>query len=413
LTFHKPALPRSLDWLPVADALAIIQKNYSPLTALQIIPVAKACGSILAEPLYASRANPPVTNSAVDGYGFSSESVTATKKLRLLDEQVEPGIPFKQSIPKGGAVKILTGSQIPEEIDTIIMQEDATIHDGYLIVNLPIKKGSNIRGLGEDIKSGERLLAKGHRITASDLATLIAAGITQMTVYKPLKVAVLSTGSELASHQEEPIHSQVIDTNRPLLLSMIDKWGFEPIDLGKVIDCPERIRERLDHGTEKADVILTSGGASSGSKDYISSLLRTEGKLHFWYIAVKPGRPLIFANWNQTLVFGLPGNPIAAFVCTLIFGLPLLKQLAGQTEWKPQSFMIQASFNKSKKPGRIEYWRARINADGFAEVFASEGSGLTTSLLWSNGLVEVAESTTQIQTGDLVKYFPYSSFELL
>ena len=407
----ETTLPPGVDWMPVSKALKIIHESFQPKSNTQCKSVSKAVGSIVSEPIYSVRANPPATNSAVDGYGFSYKSLSGSNPLKIIEEQIEPGTPFLGILGKGEAVKILTGSQIPQGVDTVLMEEEASIQDDRIAVKKPIKKGLNIRVQGEDVKKGDLLFSKGQRIGSSDVATLIASGVKEVSVYQNLQVAVLSTGNELVAHQNNLLDYQVLDTNRPMLLAMIRRWGFDPIDLGFAVDCPESIRQKLDEGSDVADVILTTGGASSGNKDFISKLLKNEGEIFFWRIAVKPGRPLVFAQWKNAFVFGLPGNPIAAFVCALIFGLPLLKQLAGEVNWRPLSYKVPAGFDKNKKAGRTEYWRSRINPEGYVDIFGSEGSGLTTSLLWSNGLVEVEEQATSVRKGDLVKFIPYSSFE--
>ena len=203
---------------------------------------------------------------------------------------------------------------------------------------------------------------------------------------------------------------QVYDANKPMLLSLADKWGHIAVDLGHARDERENVGELLSCGAENCDAILTSGGASAGDEDHISALLTAEGQLNTWRIAVKPGRPLALGMWRETPVFGLPGNPVAAFVCTLIFARPALQVMAGAHWTKPEAFSVPAAFQKNKKRGRTEYIRARLNSAGQAEAFRSEGSGLTSGLTWSSGLVELDEEPRAIRHGDLVRFIPYSSF---
>ena len=387
-----------------------MQHHYAPINRTEIIPVDKAIDRVLAKPLTVLRTNPPLSNSAVDGYGFATRSLTRSKMLKLEDGQLEPGAVVDRAIPPDAAIRILTGSPIPEGVDTVLIQEHAKVEKGCLIVEKSPEAGCNIRVAGEDVRAGDQLLPRGHKILASDLATLMAAGVSEVEVYSRLRVAVLSTGNELVFPGASAQSHQIIDSNRPMLLAMIAKWGYEPIDLGSAQDVQAQVRSKLDSGSHRADAILTSGGASAGNRDYISSILSSKGKLHFWRLAVKPGRPLVFADWRQTPVLGLPGNPVAAFVCALVFGFSFLRLRAGEIDTKPLGYMVPAAFAKRKKPARREYWRARINDAGEVEIFRSEGSGLTTSLLWSDGLVEVGEATTIVNPGDLVRYLPYSSF---
>ena len=189
------------------------------------------------------------------------------------------------------------------------------------------------------------------------------------------------------------------------------RFGFSVADMGRVPDDRATLRATLDQAAAQADVILTSGGASAGDEDHVSALLREAGAMQEWRIAVKPGRPLALGLWEGTPVFGLPGNPVAAMVCTLVFARPAMALLSGQDWTEPQGFDLPAAFEKRKKPGRREYLRARVR-DGRAEVFKSEGSGRISGLSWAEGLVEIEDGARHIQPGDLVRFIPYGSFGL-
>jgi molybdopterin molybdotransferase len=224
-------------------------------------------------------------------------------------------------------------------------------------------------------------------------------------------VGVLSTGDEIVSRNAEP--HQIYDANRPMLLALAAGWGFDAIDLGHSVDDPTAIRDHLNHGAETTDVMLTSGGASAGDEDHVSRLLAAEGNLSSWRIAMKPGRPLALAIWQGTPVLGLPGNPVAALTCALIFARPTLFTLAGAGWVVPQRFTLPAAFSKSKKAGRREYLRARLDTAGQVEVFPSEGSGRISGLSWATGLVELPDGAADIAPGTPVQYLPYSGFGLV
>ncbi|MGB1034391.1 MAG: molybdopterin-binding protein, partial [Primorskyibacter sp.] len=206
-----------------------------------------------------------------------------------------------------------------------------------------------------------------------------------------------------------PAH-HIFDANRPMLLGLAEAWGHQPVDLGHVRDDPDAIAERLSQGAAQVDVILTSGGASAGDEDHVSRLLARDGTLSSWRIALKPGRPLVLAMYHGVPVFGLPGNPVAACVCALIFAHPALSLMAGAGWSIPQGFDVPAAFAKSKKPGRREFLRARLTPEGRAEVFGSEGSGRISGLSWAEGLVELPDAGVHITPGTPVRYIPYSSF---
>jgi molybdopterin molybdotransferase len=220
---------------------------------------------------------------------------------------------------------------------------------------------------------------------------------------------VLSTGDELVESGEKAKAGQIYDANRPMLLALLSNLGHQAVDLGRAPDNRDELRKILDVAADQVDAIITSGGASAGDEDHVSALLQEAGAMALWRIAIKPGRPLALGMWHGVPVFGLPGNPVAAMVCTLIFARPALAQLSGADWTTPQGFQVPAAFNKSKKAGRREYLRARMR-DGQVEVFVSEGSGRISGLSWAEGLVELSEEAREISAGDLVRFIPFGSF---
>lgn len=405
------ALPPGVDWTPVDEALDRLKSRLSPVVGIEKLAVAECSGRILARPAIASRDNPAATNSAVDGYAFAHASVADAKcRLELADGKSAAGDPHAAEVEPGVAVRVLTGGMLPSGTDTVVLDEAASVSGRHVEFMPPAKRGANARRRGEDFKEGELLLKEGRVVSSRDLAIMSAAGIEFADVRRRLRVGVLSTGSELREVGSPMKPDLVYDANRPMLLSLVERWGFEPVDLGCLGDERTSIRSALNDGASQVDAILTTGGASAGDEDHVSALLSTEGKLTFWRIAVKPGRPLAMALWNGVPIFGLPGNPVAAFVCALIFARPALLVMAGG-EWNvPRGCLVPAAFKKDKKAGRREFLRARLNGNSEAEVFRSEGSGLTTGLSWSDGLVELDDGAAQIRRGSRVRYLPYSSF---
>ncbi len=408
------AMPAGIEWTPVEDAIAQIQKGLHPLVGQETVALDLAAGRTLAEAVVAKRSNPPMANSAVDGYGFCLDDPAEGEiiDLALQSGVAAAGKPYDQRVKAGHALRILTGAIIPDGVDTVIMEEDVVINDDVVSFRPGLRAGANVRVAAEDFEIGQTLFERGDILHPQDLALLAASGVSEMVVYKPLRVAVISTGTELVEVGHAARADQIYDANKPMLLNMIRAWGFEAVDGGHFIDDPDLIRAGLNSAAQNADAIFVSGGASAGDEDYVSSLLKQEGTLHTWRVAIKPGRPIAMALWNGVPTFGFPGNPVAAFVCALIFGWPALKVLAGQKSCEVRSFKIPAGFSKAKKPGRREYLRARIDEQGRAEVFKSEGSGLISGLSWSDGLVELPDEAAKIGIGDLVTYIPYASFGL-
>jgi molybdopterin molybdotransferase len=404
------ALPAGVDWTPVEDALALLRARLSPVVGQERVALGAAAGRVLAEAQVARRANPPQANSAVDGYGFAFASLgEGDQVLPLVAGRSAAGVPFPGVVLEGYAVRVLTGAALPEGVDTVILQEDVTLGEGRIAFRGGLKRGANTRRAGEDVEAGAVVLEAGRVLTPADLALCAVVGLAELPVFARLRVAVLSTGDEVVEPGAEAREGQIYDANRPMLLALLQQMGHEAVDLGRVADDRAALRAVLDRGAAEADAILTSGGASSGDEDHVSALLNEAGAMAEWRIALKPGRPLALGMWRGVPVFGLPGNPVAALVCTLVFARPALRLLAGAGWAAPQGFDVPAAFEKRKKPGRREYLRARIR-DGRVEVFKSEGSGRISGLSWAEGLVELPDAAAEIAPGDAVHYIPYASF---
>ena len=404
------ALPPGVDWTPVGAALARLRERLAPVTGTEAVPVVGALGRVLAEDAVARRASPPAANAAVDGYGFAHAAVVpGDNVLPLVPGRAAAGAPLGRPVPPGRAARILTGALLPAGVDTVILQEDARAAPGHVAFAGPVKPRANTRAAGEDVEAGAVALPMGRRLTPPDLALLSGLGVAEVAVRARLRVGVLSTGDELAGPGETDDPARTFDANRPMLLALLGRWDHEAVDLGRVADDRAALRARLDGAG--CDAVLTSGGASAGEEDHVSALLTAEGRVETWRVAMKPGRPLALGLWRGVPVFGLPGNPVAAFVCALVFARPALSALAGSGWPEPQGFDLPAAFAKRKRAGRREFLRARVR-DGRAEVFASEGSGRVSGLSWAEGLVELPEEAREIAPGDPVRYLPYGSFGL-
>jgi molybdopterin molybdotransferase len=406
------AMPHGAHWTPVNDALAHLRTKLQPICGAESIPVSEGAGRILAGPAIALRAHPPATNAAVDGYAFQGPIADGPHELPLVTGRSAAGAPFEGTVPTGYAIRILTGADVPAGTDTIILQEDITTNGQAIAFNGPLKLGSNARQAGEDIAKGQKIFAAQHKLAPYDLATLASAGVGRLNVRKRLRVGVLSTGDELIDPGAIARPGQIYDANRPMLCAAISRWGYEVQDLGIAPDNREKIREVLNSAALSCDVILTSGGASAGDEDHVSALLENTGSFALWRIAMKPGRPLALGLWNNTPVFGLPGNPVAAAVCAMIFARPALGVLSGLGWLDPVSYQLPAAFSKTKKAGRQEYLRARLSNTGTIQIFGSEGSGRVSGLSWASGLVALPDAAITIEQGTPVTYIPFTEFGL-
>lgn len=407
------ALPAGSVWTPVDTALGALRASLGPVAAVEEVTLSQAAGRYLAHEVRAVRANPPAANSAVDGYAFRHADIPQTAPAAgLAPGRSAAGTPHAGVLPKGAALRILTGALIPEGADTVLLQEDATVDGDTLRMRALPRRGANIRAAGEDVEAGEAILPAGHLLRPQDLALIAAVGVGPVQVRRRLRVGVLSTGDELAEAGEQAAPERIYDANRPMLMSVLGRWGYDAVDLGRAPDDRWALQAALDDAGGRVDAVLTSGGASGGDEDHVSALLAEAGDLITWRVAMKPGRPLVLGRWAGAQVFGLPGNPVAALVTTVIFARPALGVMAGGAWAEAAAWQMPAAFAKRKKAGRREYLRARLNPAGEVEVFASEGSGRISGLSWADGLVELPDEAANIAPGDPVRYLPWSAFGL-
>ncbi len=401
------ALPPGTHWTPVDEALATLRAASAPVTEVEDCAVEDAAHRILARDVTATRSNPPRANAAVDGWAFAHGTLTPGP-IPIAPGRAAAGQPHPDPVPPGHVLRILTGAALPARVDTVALQEDAVQKGDRLTLAAIPKRGANTRAAGEDVTEGAAVLQAGAILRPTELAFAIAAGHGTLPVRTRLRVGVLSTGDEITAPGLPG--DGIPDANRPMLLSMLRNWGMEAVDLGHAPDNADALAAKLDGAETHA--ILTSGGASAGDEDHLSRLLTTRGSVHHWRIAIKPGRPLALGRWNGTPLFGLPGNPVAAFTCAALFARPALLAMAGAGWREPVRLTVPAAFTKTKKPGRREILRARLR-EGRAEVFRSEGSGLVSGLSWAEGFVELPDGAADIAPGDPVGYIPFAELGLV
>ena len=404
------SLPAGVDWTPLDDALMHLKTSLSPIIETEALPINLAVGRILAGDLKAGSDSPPFSNSAVDGYAFRFADARG-KYLDLKQGRSAAGHPLSEAVDKGQAVRIFTGAVLPMGTDTVVLQEDVQLEGNKIYFENSLKLGANTRAVGEDIKKGQVIALKRDLMTAFMAASSISSGIRRAKVYRKLRVGVFSTGDELIDFGQPLKFGSVFDVNSPMLANLLKAWGYEVAELGRIPDNLRVLRDKLNKASETFDVIITSGGASAGDEDHLASILNSEGRVTEWRVAIKPGRPMAMGFWNNTPIFGLPGNPVAAATCALIFVRPALSKFSGGNWIVPQAYYIPAAFEKIKKAGRREFLRARVR-NNKVEIFKSEGSGLTSGLAWAAGFVELPDDEIIINYGDEVKYIPFSSFDL-
>ncbi len=408
------------DRLTHAEAVAILREQMATVVEAEQVPVDEACARILAEDVIAPRNIPAHDNAAVDGYAFAFTDYDAGKGSSLkVSARAAAGHSVSDKIEQGTAARIFTGAAMPDGMDSVVMQEDTDTEtrDGEIWVTIPagLKQGANCRLAGEDVKQGEVMLSKGCRLRPQDAAAAAAAGKAALSCYKKPEVGVFSTGDEIIRPGETLKPGQVYDANAPMLRGLIEAAGAVCIDLGVLPDEPQAVQASLKDAASKHNVVITSGGASRGDEDHVVDALDALGKLHMWQIAIKPGRPMAFGQIGDCVHMGLPGNPVAVFVCFLLYVRPVLVRLGGGAWPEPARFPLKAAFSvHKKKTGRREFWRGFLtqSEDGMlaAGKFARDGSGLITGLCEADGLIEVGEDVTSVNEGDEVAFIPFTEF---
>ena len=417
--------------LSVAEAcaflLAAADAHGSVRAAHEFLPTIEANGRVLAV-AQASQLNvPPMDNTQMDGYAVrAADCRSGTARLRVT--QRIPAGRVGVELLAGTAARIFTGAMIPPGADAVVMQEvceaqrDADADGDYVVVRAVPESGEWIRRAGEDIRAGDQILAAGTRLRAQELGLAASVGLATLPVVRKLRVAVFFTGDELAMPGEELKPGAIYNSNRFMLRGLLQNLGCELTDFGIVPDTLAATRDTLRRAARGHDLIITSGGVSVGEEDHIKPAVEAEGRLNMWQIAVKPGKPLAFGEVSRirrqgdeqnesdghAFFLGLPGNPVSSFVTFLLFVRPFMLRLQGVQDVLPTAYAMRADFNWSKADRRNEFLRARINDAGGLDLFTNQSSGVLTSTVWGDGLIDNPAGCT-IAPGDIVRFLPFSA----
>jgi molybdopterin molybdotransferase len=400
--------------LPLEEMERLIQERVQPITGKETVALREAAGRVLAADMIAPLDLPPFDNSAVDGYAVRHRDLNPDAETSLdLAGRVMAGHRPPPDVAAGKAVRIFTGAVMPAGADTVFMQEDVKADGDKVIVPSGLKPGANRRLAGEDLKAGAVALPAGRVLSAADIALAAALGLTALDVRPRLRVALFSTGDEIVEPGADRPPSALFDANRALLAGLLARRGVVLSDLGIVPDNPDALRRAIGEAAKTHDLVLTSGGVSTGEADHVRAAVESIGRLVFWRVAIKPGRPVAMGVVEGAAFAGLPGNPVAAFVTFVRVVRPLLLRLAGAS---PQTLMplpVKAAFSYRKKKGRREYVRVALRraADGGVEAVKhpQEGAGVITSLTETDGLAEIADDTTKIEPGAVVGFLSYAA----
>ncbi|HEX3864150.1 MAG TPA: gephyrin-like molybdotransferase Glp [Stellaceae bacterium] len=398
--------------LSVDAALGLIGQRVAPVVDVEDVALAAAAGRILASDLIAGMDVPPHDNSAVDGYAIVHADLSADGETILpVGGRAAAGHPLGRPVGPGEAIRIFTGAPMPDGADTVMMQEDCVAAEGRVHLKPGIRKGANRRHAGEDIARGAVTLTAGRRLKPADLGLAAALGNATLPVFRPLRVALLSTGDEVCEVGAPLAAGAIYDANRHMLAALLRSLGCIVTDFGIQPDRAARLVDTLAAASAAHDLVVTSGGVSTGEEDHVRTAIETLGRLDFWRLAIKPGRPVALGQLRGVPLIGLPGNPVAAALTFAILGRPLILRLAGAAMTPPLSFPVQTDFSHRKKTGRREYLRATLGRDNGSVVvrkYKKDGAGILSSIVQSDGFAILDESIGDVTPGVTVDFLPFS-----
>jgi molybdopterin molybdotransferase len=400
------------DLMPLDEAITLIGERLAPVAETMVVSVGQADRRILAENVIASVNLPPFDNSAVDGYAVRYADLRdADESCLPIASRIVAGAALDGGVPRGHAVRIFTGAPMPAGFDTVFMQEDVTVEGGTVRLPHGLRPGANRRLAGEDLASGALAFSAGRRLTPSDVALLAALGHATVGVRRHLRVALFSTGNEVISPGEPLEQSKLYDANRYMLFALLTRAGCLVTDLGILPDSETTVSRALASAADTHDLLVTSGGVSTGEEDYVKAAVERIGSIAFWRVGIKPGRPVAMGVVGGTPFIGLPGNPVAVFVTFALLARPMIARLLGEDFHRPYPTMVTSGFSYKKKAGRTEFVRVRLVKQGNvveAQKHPREGAGVITSLTQTDGLLELPEHVTQIAPGEPVAFLAYA-----
>jgi molybdopterin molybdotransferase len=399
--------------LAIDEVERLIGERVTPVAETETVALQDASGRVLASDVVAPIDLPPFDNSAVDGYAVRHADLAAKDETKLaIVDRLTAGHAAAREIGADEAIRIFTGAPMPQGADTVFMQEDVRLDGAAVIVPAGLKRGANRRLAGEDVSRGAVALRAGRRLQPQDLGMAAALGLQSVTVRRRVRVAIFSTGDEIVEPGAPLPAAGLYDANRELLRGLLARLDAAVTDLGILRDDPERLAARLAEAADGHDLVLTSGGVSTGEADFVRDAIAGAGSLVFWRVAIKPGRPVAMGVLRGTAFVGLPGNPVAVFVTFARVVRPLLLRLAGAAPEPLIALPVASGFAYRKKTGRREYVRVSLTrrADGTYEAHKhpQDGAGVISSLTATDGLAELADDVTEIAPGTMIGFLPYS-----
>jgi len=398
--------------LTFEQASAHIDQCIQPLQSIEQVPIQRALDRALTQDVVSPINVPPYKNSAMDGYAIVAADIPSSGQRRL--ERVATimaGSPYNGTISSGQCARIMTGGKIPAGADTVVMQERVTVDGDTITIGSNHRHGDHVRNAGEDISSGQVILQRGHNLMPADIGLLASLGIPEVKVSRKIRVAFFSTGDELKPLGSVLQEGQIYDSNRYSLFAMLSRTGAETLDMGAIADDPSAIETAFQIASTNADVLITTGGVSVGEADFVKEILGKQGKVEFWKLAMKPGKPLAFGRINQCWFFGLPGNPVSAMVTFYQLVLPALRKLSGQLKTEHTTIKLPCVSKLKKMPGRLEFQRGFMekNADGefTVRVTGNQGSHVLSSVSKANCFIILPLEWGDVEAGTSVEVQPF------
>ncbi|MGJ8582147.1 MAG: molybdopterin molybdotransferase MoeA [Psychromonas sp.] len=402
--------------MPLAEAIDKLQDALSIVCESITMPLSAALGYTLSQDIISQQNVPPFNNSAMDGYALQCEDLSACSSENPISlTQVGKsfaGVPFEGALQAGECIRIMTGAVVPASLNCVVMQEQANIQGETITFTNAPKLHNNIRFAGEDLSVGQTVLKQGHKLTPRDIPLLASLGIAELPVYGQLKVAVMSSGDELRSLGSKLEQGEIYDSNRYSIIGILSRLNVEVIDFGIIKDDYSEIKQALIEADQCADVVITSGGVSVGDADFIKEVLNEIGEIGFWKLAIKPGKPFAFGKLQNSVFFGLPGNPVSAIVTLYQLAVPAMAKMSG--EWVKPPLRLNAICNDAlrKAPGRTDFQRGNYSVDeqGLLVVTTTgnQGSGVFSSMSQSNCFIVLEQNRGNIAKGETVQIEPYS-----
>lgn len=404
--------------LPIDSAIEKLIGSITPQhhPAIETISINDALGRVLAEPICSSVNVPPHDNSAMDGYALCFSDLSPQGRSLPVSQRIPAGVD-PEPLKPGTAARIFTGAPVPKGADTVVMQEDCELQGDQVTVAEGAKSGSHIRRAGEDIEQGQTVLTKGRRLTPQDIGLIASVGVARVSVFKPLRIALLFSGDELLEPGETPVPGKIFNSNRYMLMPMMAQLGFSVSYQANIPDTYDETVSALRTAAAQADVIVTTGGVSVGEEDHLKPAVEAMGVLDLWKVNIKPGKPFAFgsvaAEGGAMVPFiGLPGNPVSVFTTLLVLGLPYLKKLQGEHWQPPIATSVAARFAVKKAGKRDEYIRVRLVKDGnitYLDKYPNQSSGVLSSASWCDGFALVRAGDLY-ERGEHVPYISLSQF---